>query len=188
MTTLTSSPATSGGEVEPASIRAWESCTIVDVREPDERAAQFIVGSISMPLSRFDPASLPRAGRIVFHCQGGRRSMEAMTRAAAAGVPQVFSMKGGINAWKSAGLEVQRNARVPISIIRQVQITVGTMVTLFGILTLTVDPWFVTGAMFFGCGLLFAGLSGTCGLAAMLSIMPWNRAFRAACNPTQGKP
>jgi hypothetical protein len=26
-----------------------------------------------------------------------------------------------------------------------------------------------------GCGLLFAGATGTCGMAAMLGVMPWNR-------------
>jgi hypothetical protein len=37
------------------------------------------------------------------------------------------------------------------------------------------NPWFLIMPAFFGAGLLFAGISGTCGLASVLSAMPWNR-------------
>jgi rhodanese-related sulfurtransferase len=37
-----------------------ESCTVVDVREADEYARGHIPGAINQPLSRFDPARVPR--------------------------------------------------------------------------------------------------------------------------------
>jgi hypothetical protein len=38
-----------------------------------------------------------------------------------------------------------------------------------------VSPWFFILSAFVGTGLLFAGLTNTCGMAMMLSKMPWNR-------------
>lgn len=58
---------------------------------------------------------------------------------------------------------------------RQVQITVGFFVLLASLLAVTVNPAWVYLCMFFGAGLLFAGLSGFCGLALILAKMPWNR-------------
>ncbi len=50
---------------------------VIDVREPPEFAAGHIPGSVLMPLSQFDPASIPApAGqRIVFSCAAGVRSL-----------------------------------------------------------------------------------------------------------------
>jgi rhodanese-related sulfurtransferase len=166
-------------EASPAEVKAWidsGSAALVDVREPDERAGEWIPGSTSMPLSRFDAAALPRADRIVFHCAGGLRSPEAAARAA--GRDGLYSLAGGLNAWKSAGLPTERNARVPISIMRQVQITAGLIVLVFSVLAVAVSAWFALGAAFIGAGLTFAGASGTCGMAAMLRLMPWNAAMR----------
>ncbi|WP_343125582.1 YgaP-like transmembrane domain [Stenotrophomonas sp. SAU14A_NAIMI4_8] len=39
----------------------------------------------------------------------------------------------------------------------------------------TVSPWFHALSGFVGAGLLFAGVSGFCGLARVLMRMPWNR-------------
>ena len=59
------------------------SITLIDVREPNEYAAGHIPGSILLPLSRFDPAQLPReAGkRIVFSCRSGQRTLRAIEMA-----------------------------------------------------------------------------------------------------------
>jgi hypothetical protein len=59
---------------------------------------------------------------------------------------------------------------------RQVQIVVGLCVATFTALGAFVNPWFLVVPGFMGCGLLFAGATGTCGMAAMLGVMPWNRA------------
>ena len=52
--------------------------TLVDVREPHEFAAGHIPGSMSLPLSRFDPTAIPEGGRIVFSCAAGVRSARAV--------------------------------------------------------------------------------------------------------------
>jgi hypothetical protein len=43
------------------------------------------------------------------------------------------------------------------------------------LLALLVSPWFALLSGFVGAGLVFAGASGTCALAEVLAMMPWNR-------------
>ena len=81
---------------------------LIDVREPDEYAAERIHGALLYPLSTFDPRALPDTGntRIVFQCGSGMRSAKAMAAASAAGLPIAGHLAGGIQAWKEAGLPV----------------------------------------------------------------------------------
>jgi hypothetical protein len=58
---------------------------------------------------------------------------------------------------------------------RQVQIVVGSLSSAGAILVLAVDRWFAVVPLFLGCGLLFAGISGTCGMALLLARLPWNQ-------------
>jgi len=51
----------------------------------------------------------------------------------------------------------------------------GFLVTLGVLLGVTVSPWWLGLAAFVGCGLMFAGASGWCGMAILLGRMPWNR-------------
>jgi hypothetical protein len=55
---------------------------------------------------------------------------------------------------------------------------------------LAVNPWFALIPLVTGCGLLFAGLTGFCGLALLLAKMPWNKTSTcssAACCSTDSK-
>ena len=67
-------------------------------------------------------------------------------------------------------------------LMRQVQIAVGFCVLTASLLALWVDPRWVYVSLFFGAGLLFAGLSGFCGLALLLAKMPWNRVSQGSCS------
>lgn len=171
-------------EVEPREVAAWltsSEAVLVDVREPDEHAHERIEGAASMPLSSFNPERLDavtsRGARIVFHCKGGKRSAEAARLTIAAGsARQVASLKGGIDAWKAAGLPTRRDRRAPaLSVMRQVQLTVGLGVLVGSALAWFVDARFIALPAFLGAGLAFAGATGTCALASVLAAMPWNR-------------
>jgi hypothetical protein len=41
-----------------------------------------------------------------------------------------------------------------------------------------VNPWFLALPAFMGCGMIFAGATGTCGLATVIGLAPWNRATK----------
>jgi rhodanese-related sulfurtransferase len=84
------------------------SIVLVDVREPAEFASERIAGALLYPLSTFDATQLPDDGprRIVFHCGSGKRSLTAAEHRLAAGQTHAAHMRGGISAWKAAGLPV----------------------------------------------------------------------------------
>jgi rhodanese-related sulfurtransferase len=84
--------------------------TLIDVREPNEFAAEHIAGAINQPLSTFDPDALPvAAGKtVVLQCAGGKRSGMALDRCATAQAAIDTHLGGGLAAWKAAGLPTVR--------------------------------------------------------------------------------
>jgi hypothetical protein len=50
------------------------------------------------------------------------------------------------------------------------------MLLALSLLAWQVSPWFLAAIGGVAAGLLFAGLTGICALATLLSKMPWNRA------------
>jgi len=168
-------------ELSPAEVRdAMErgEIVLIDVREPAEHAGERIPGSRLLPLSKFDAdqaRSLAGGKPIVLHCRGGNRSGQACQKMLNAGAEGATHLAGGIEAWNKAGLPIERDAKAPISIMRQVQITAGSLVLIGAVLGYFVSPWFIGLSGFVGAGLLFAGLTDTCGMAMLLAKMPWNR-------------
>jgi hypothetical protein len=70
---------------------------------------------------------------------------------------------------------VNRGESRVLPLMRQVQITVGFLSAAGAALALTVNLRFALIPLIIGCGLLFAGLTGFCGLAVLLAKMPWNK-------------
>lgn len=79
---------------------------LVDVREPNETAAEAYPDGIILPLSSFDPSDIPDPDgkEIVFACRSGKRSVTASRAAQAAGLAYDKHLEGGIIGWKAAGL------------------------------------------------------------------------------------
>lgn len=151
---------------------------LVDVREPDEIARESIPGALAAPLSALETASLAAAaGReVIFTCRSGARTGAHCARLAARAPGPAHVLEGGLMAWKAAGLPTRTDARAPLELMRQVQIAAGSMVVLGVVLGALVAPAFYALSGFVGAGLVFAGVTGTCGLARVLRLMPWNRA------------
>lgn len=96
-------------DLTPAQVRTMMEkgeALLIDVREPDEYAAERIHGALNFPLSTFDPKALPdHAGRtVIFQCGSGKRSATAVQRCQAAGIGFDAHLAGGIAGWRGAGL------------------------------------------------------------------------------------
>jgi len=80
---------------------------LVDVREPNEVAAEAYPGGIVVPLSSFDPSGIPdpEGKQVVFACRSGKRSVTASLAAQNAGLPYDRHLAGGMLGWKQAGFE-----------------------------------------------------------------------------------
>jgi hypothetical protein len=77
---------------------------------------------------------------------------------------------------------MRTDAKAPLEIMRQVQITAGLLVLAGVILSFTVNQAWIGLSAFVGAGLTFAGVSGWCGMAKVLALMPWNRRAAARAN------
>jgi rhodanese-related sulfurtransferase len=85
------------------------SVVLVDVREPNETAVERFPGAVHVPLSAFDPATIPAppGAEGVFACRSGRRSVTASLAAQEQGFVYDSHLAGGILAWKAAGLPTE---------------------------------------------------------------------------------
>jgi len=144
---------------------------VIDVRTKDELSVK-IKGAINIPLDQlqYKLAKIPRDKTILVNCNSGIRSNQACQMLRDANFKNMYSLKGGIQAWQKANLPIE-SSKKRLPIMRQVQIMVGSVFIITSILG---KPWVYLGTLF-GAGLLFAGLSGWCGMAKLLEIMPWNK-------------
>lgn len=152
---------------------AENGARLVDIRSPDEYARLRAPGARSEPLDTIGPQ--PEGGPTIFLCRSGMRTRSNADRLAALCSGEAYVLEGGLEAWRRSGLPVEEDRSQPLELMRQVQIAAGSLVLLGVLLGFLVAPAWFGIAGFVGAGLLFAGLTGTCGMANLLSVMPWNR-------------
>jgi rhodanese-related sulfurtransferase len=159
------------------------TAVLIDVREPAEYARENIADARLVPLSVFGPDKFAReraaSTAIIFHCQSGNRTCMNFEKLEAVGLPDIFVLEGGLGGWKQAGLPTRLDRKQPIELQRQVMIAAGSLILTGLVLAYLVSSWFIALSAFMGCGLVFAGVTGRCGLAALLMLMPWNKAATA---------
>lgn len=82
----------------------------VDVRGPREREQKFIGGSLSLPLNHLMERAkeLSKDRALLVYCAGGYRSSIAASLLKRRGFASVGEIAGGIAAWETAGLPVQK--------------------------------------------------------------------------------
>ncbi len=149
---------------------------LVDIREADEHARSRIPAARHAPLSRLDALEIePGANGVIFHCRSGNRTASHADRLTRCTDCEAYMLDGGIDAWRNAGLPVIDNKGQPIEIMRQVQITAGSLVFTGIALGLFLHPAFYALSAFVGAGLVFSGISGSCTMARLLTFAPWNR-------------
>jgi rhodanese-related sulfurtransferase len=162
-----------------ASLGAGEPHELLDVRTPPEYASAHVPGVKLTPLGDLKVEAYlaqhaPGTPIYVF-CHGGERAIKAIEQLERAGCDDGVLVEGGTQAWIAAELPVHRSDRKVLPLIRQVQIAVGSLLIAGTSLALAVNLWFAIVPLFLGCGLVFAGITGTCGMALLLARMPWNR-------------
>lgn len=158
---------------EQARSRIAEGATLIDIRAADEHACSRIPGARNAPLGT--ELDLGDAPAVIFHCRSGMRTDANAAQLAAASPCEAYLLEGGIEAWRKAGLPVIDDAKAPLEIMRQVQITAGLLVLAGVVLSLILAPAWIGLSAFVGAGLTFAGVTGWCGMARLLALMPWNR-------------
>ncbi len=164
-------------------IERGQTAHLIDVRTPAEYRSGHAVGAISVPLDQLNPSQLNdrlgdnEAGRsrpLFLTCQSGLRAEQAAQRLRHAGFDNVYLVDGGTDAWAKAGLPMQRCGSA-ISLERQVQIAIGTLLLLKVAFGFTVNELFFAAIPLIGAGLIFAGLTRWCGMARLIAMMPWNK-------------
>lgn len=156
-------------------IESSEACEIIDVRTPAEFREVHATSARNVPLDVLSPQAVPASGDqpLYFICKAGGRSAKACQKLIDAGITNVVSIDGGTDAWVAAGLPAVRGQKT-MSLERQVRIAAGSLVVLGVALGYFVHPYFIGLSAFVGAGLVFAGVTDTCGMGMVLAKMPWN--------------
>jgi rhodanese-related sulfurtransferase len=151
---------------------------LLDVRTPGEYEAVHIRGAYNVPLDRLGEHGAELRAQVsepvVLVCQSGQRARRAEEALKGSGMANLHVLDGGVNGWLAAGLAVERGKK-RLSLERQVRIAAGSLAALGGFLALLVNPVFALLPAFVGSGLVFAGVTDTCGMAMLLSKLPYNR-------------
>jgi rhodanese-related sulfurtransferase len=166
-------------------IRQGERLKLIDVRSPAEFESVHIEGSYNLPLDllpehREELRDLLRSPTILI-CQSGNRARQAEQLLQASSLSNLHILDGGIAQWTSAGKAVVRGPQ-RWSMERQVRGLAGSIVLASVIASLFWKPFLILAA-FIGAGLSYSALSNTCGMAAILSKLPYNKG--ASCDIRQ---
>lgn len=167
--------------IDAKTLKKWlenDEAIVVDVREPAEHESLKIHNSNLIPLSQICKNQLPEISnkKLVLHCHGGRRSLSACNKILVEDPElEIYNLEGGITAWKNEGFDVKITNKFFLPLDRQVQLVIGLNVFIGTMLGLFVNQLFLFLPIFFGSGLIFASLTGYCGLAILIGKMPWNK-------------
>ncbi len=167
-----------------AELDAQGNVDVIDVRTPVEFREVHAVIAKNRPLEALDPAAVmnerngSRGQNLYVICRSGNRSSQACQKFIDAGYENVVNVDGGTSAWDQAGLPVVRGKKA-ISLERQVRIAAGFLTLLGAVLGFFFHPAFIALSGFVGAGLMFAGITDTCGMGMMLAKMPWNQVNEA---------
>lgn len=162
---------------------------LIDVRTPIEFREVHLDFARNIPLDQLDPTAVMQSRDessetpLYIVCRSGSRGEKACEKFRQAGFANVVNIEGGTLACEQVGLPVVRGQKA-ISLERQVRIAAGSLVLLGAVLGWFIHPAFIGLSGFVGAGLIFAGITDTCGMGMMLAKMPWNRCSQESisCN------
>ena len=162
------------------------SLELIDVRTPAEYREVHVPFARNLPLSDLDVNALQKTQKpgepLYLICKSGSRGEQACEKLITAGCQEVVNVEGGTQSWIEAGFPVVRG-RKAVSLERQVRIAAGLLVLISVTLGYLVHEGFLSLSVFVGAGLLFAGVTDTCGMGMLLARMPWNRVKESNISP-----
>jgi rhodanese-related sulfurtransferase len=165
--------------------RQGEGIDLIDVRTPLEFREVHLEIARNIPLDRLDVQAVMQARNgssaepLYVICRSGGRGQQACEKFRQAGYANVVNIEGGTMACVETGLPMVRG-KGGMSLERQVRIAAGSLVLLGAALAWFVHPAFIGLSAFIGAGLVFAGITDTCGMGMLLARMPWNQCGPAA--------
>jgi rhodanese-related sulfurtransferase len=168
-------------QVSAKTLKQWLECgeaVLVDVREPAEHDAERIEDAHLLSLANVRARSLPaRTGKkLVVHCLKGGRGLQACGKLLQEDPSlEIYNLEGGLSAWVAAGFPTKKVGSFFLPLDRQVQLTIGVCVLAATALVYFVNSAFLLLTVLIGVGLINAGLTGFCGLARVVALMPWNQ-------------
>ena len=161
--------------------RNWKSAFVIDVRTSAEFDLGHLENSENHPLDTLCVGEIrakQRAGELIYLVsRSGKRARMAYDRLVAWGVEEICVVDGGWEAWLEAGFNTTAG-KSTISLERQIRIAAGGLVVTGVVLSMFVSSGWIGLSAFIGLGLVFAGITDTCGLGMLLSTMPWNKRKR----------
>ncbi|MER6334519.1 rhodanese-like domain-containing protein [Streptomyces sp. NPDC001034] len=166
--------------------------TVIDVRTPGEYAGGHIPGALNIPLDQLDRAlpdirSAAERAEILVVCASGARSENACRQLAEKGI-HTATLAGGTGAWAAQGNDLDRPVACDVksawAMDRQVRLTAGSLVLTGLALGEFVHPAFRLLSAGVAGGLVFSAVTNTCGMAAMLAKLPYNRPRKADLDAT----
>lgn len=159
-----------------------QGAVLIDIRSLDEYKRENIAQAKLIPLDQLQQGNgieqIPHQSCVIFHCKSGMRTQNAANLFADIATQrqcECFILEQGITGWKKAGFATQIDRKQPLEMMRQVQIAAGSLTLLGVLLGCCLSPYFYILSGFIGAGLIFAGVTGFCGMAKLLAKMPWNR-------------
>jgi rhodanese-related sulfurtransferase len=173
----TSSPAVIGSAELGDLLNSPRPPRLIDVRTPGEFETVHIAGAYNVPLDLLrehrDEIGEHLERDVVLVCRSGQRSAQAGATLREAGLVHLHVLDGGMTAWESAGLPVNRGAE-RWDLERQVRLVAGSIVvsSVLGSIAAPKLKWLAAGI---GSGLAYAALSNTCAMGMLLARLPYNR-------------
>lgn len=163
---------------EQAAELAGNGARILDVRTTGEFESMHIPGSYNVPLDLLSEhrGELTRSvdQPVILVCASGMRARQADTSLRDAGLDSVSVLEGGITAWEQQGQPVTKGQQ-KWSLERQVRLAAGSLVAIGALGGLLVWQPLTFLSLFVGAGLTFAAITNTCGMAMLLSKLPYNQ-------------
>lgn len=157
-------------------LKSGEEIQLVDVREPDEYNAVKVDHSLHVPLSRLQQSALKLSKKkdTYLLCRSGKRAQSAAQRLQSLGFDRLYIVKGGLDAWVRNDLPTEGTGLHVWPLERQVRFTAGFLILVGILLSYSLNANWILLSAIVALGMVVSAMSGTCGMANLLRMMPWN--------------